>query len=112
MFIGSFFGLQENTAQQVVMAVVGIIAAGGGVRQFLQTAKFGGFLETLKQPNTINYLIGVLTLVGIPQAGEIVPALKDVVDALVTGNWGLVITRGIALLTILFYIFKKKPSAA
>lgn len=111
LFVGSFFGLKEGTAQTVVMSIVGLIGAVGAVRQFLQSAKFGGWKETLSQPNTWNYLASVVALIGLPQAGNLIPALHDLSDALISGNWGLVITRGITLLTIVFYIFVKKPSA-
>lgn len=107
MFVFSFFGGTEDTAQVIVSAGVGLVAAAGAIRQFLPNLKFTGFKAALAAPNTWNYLSGVLVLL-VPQAGELVPALREVYDALILGNWGLVISRGIAFLTILFYIFKKK----
>jgi hypothetical protein len=107
MFVFSFFGGTEDLAQQIVSTAVGVIALFGAVRQFLPSLKFTGFKAALAAPNTWNYLSGVLVLL-VPQAGELVPALREVYDALILGNWGLVISRGIAFLTILFYIFKKK----
>lgn len=109
MVIISLFGGGEDLANRVVITVVGVIATGGAIRQFIQSAKFGGWYQTLVQGNTINYLVSALTLIGLPSLETAVPALKDFIDSIVAGNWGLAISRGVALLTILFYIFMKKP---
>ena len=103
----SFFGGGENVAQSLVTAGVGIVAAFGAFRQFLVGAKWQGFKQTLAEPNTWNYIAGIVLTI-LPQATDLVPALQGVYDALITGNWGLVISRGIALLTIVYYLFIKK----
>lgn len=107
MVVFSFFGGTEGLAQQIVSLGVGVVSLFGTVRQFLPNAKSKGFKDVLGEVNTWNYISGVLTLI-VPRAGELVPALRDLYDALIIGNWGLVITRGVALLTIAFYLFKKK----
>ena len=108
MVILSLFGGGEGLANQIVMSVAGLIAVGFAVRQFVNVAKFGGWYKTLVQGNTLNYLAQVLLLVGIPNIDQIVPPLKDLVDAFVQGNWGLVISRFVSLGTIIFYLFLKK----
>lgn len=110
MFALSFFGGGEDLAQQVVSAVVGVVALFGAVRQFLPNAKFKGVKATLAEANTWNYIAGVVVLI-VPQAGELVPALRELYDALILGNWGLVISRGVALLTMAFYLFRSKPAS-
>lgn len=105
LFFISFFGGTEQLATQVVMSVAGFISALFAVRQFIQSAKFGGWKETLVQGNTLNYLAQVLVLVGIPNIDQIVPPLKELVDAFLQGNWGLAISKGVALVTIIFYLF-------
>lgn len=112
MVIFSLFGGGEDLANRVVMTVVGGIATAGAVRQFIQSAKFGGWMKTLVQGNTINYLFSALTLIGLPNLETAIPALKDFIGSIVEGNWGLAISRGVALLTILFYIFMGKAKAA
>jgi len=107
MVVFSFFGGTEDLAQQIVSLGVGVVALFGAVRQFLPNAKFKGVKEVLGAANTWNYISGVVVLI-LPQAGELVPALRDLYDALILGNWGLVISRGVALLTIAFYLSKKK----
>lgn len=112
MLVFSFFGGNEGLAQQLVSTGVGLIATIGLVRQFLNTAKFQGFKNTLAQANTWNYIGGVVLLI-LPQAGDLIPAVQSVYDALITGNWGLVISRGFTLLTIVFYLVKDNgPKAA
>lgn len=104
----SLFGGGEGLATQVVMSVSGVIAAFFALRQFLSSAKFGGWKETFLQGNTLNYISQVLLLVGVPNIDQIVPPLKDLIDAFVQGNWGLVISRVVSLATIVFYLFIKK----
>ena len=108
MIVISFFGGGESLAQQVVMSVAGVIGAFFAVRQFVQTAKFGGWYQTLVQWNTLNYVAQVLLLVGIPNVDQLIPPLKDLIDAFVQGNWGLIISRFVSLATIIFYLFIKK----
>lgn len=108
LFVGSFFGLPKDTAQTTIMAVVGVVGAFGAARQFMQSAKWGGFIPTLLQPNTLNYLVSVLTLIGIPQADQLTDGLNGLVEAVVAGNWGLFITRLFSFGTIIFYLVRKK----
>lgn len=108
MFGGSFFAAPESVSTQVVMSIVGLIAAVGAVRQFLPNAKFSSIKERLADPNTWNYLAGLVATLGIPNIDQLIPPLHDLSDAFSSGNWGLVITRGITLLTMAFYLFVKK----
>lgn len=109
MLIGSFWGLQEQTAQTIIGVGVAGIAAIGGIRQFLQTAKFGGFLDTLKQANTQNYIVSLLAILGIPQAQTLVDSASKIVDAAQQKNYGLLISTVLSFFTILFYtVIKKK----
>ena len=110
MIVISFFGGGDSLAQQVVMSVAGVIGAFFAVRQFVQTAKFGGWYQTLVQGNTLNYVAQVLLLVGIPNVDQLIPPLKDLIDAFVQGNWGLIISRFVSLATIIFYLFIKKAA--
>lgn len=107
MVVFSFFGGTENYAQQIVSTIVGVIALVGTTRQLLPSFKLQNWKEVLGKTNTWNYLSGVAVLI-LPQATEFIPALRDVYDAMILGNWGLVISRGIALLTIIFYLLKGK----
>lgn len=112
MVILSFFGGgsgAEGIAQTVVTTAFGGISAFFMVRNFLVGAKWNGFKATFADANTWNYIAGVVLTI-LPQATDLVPALHGVYDALITGNWGLVISRGISMLTIIYYLFVKKPT--
>lgn len=108
IFIGSFFGAPESLSTQVVMSMVGLVAAVGAVRQFLPNAKFSSLKDRLKDANTWNYLAGLVATLGIPNIDQLIPPLHDLSDAFMAGNWGLVVSRGVSLLTIAFYLFIKK----
>lgn len=108
ILVGSFFGAPESLAQQTVMAVVGLIAAGGAVRQFLPNAKFDSVKARLSDPNTWNYIVSFAATLGIPKLEELIPPLHELSDALIAGNWGMIVSRGVSLLTIVYYLFVKK----
>lgn len=110
MVILSLFGGSEGLANTVVMSVSGVIAAFFAVRQFVKSAKFGGWYKTLVQGNTLNYLAQVVVLIGIPNVEQLIPPLKDVIDAFTQKNWGRVISGVVSLATIVFYLFVKKPA--
>ena len=115
LFVISFFGGTEELATRVVMSIAGVISAFFAIRQFIQSAKFGGWKETLVQGNTLNYLAQVLVLLGVPNIDQLIPPLKELVDAFIQGNWGLAISKGVAFITIVFYLFfanKTKPVSA
>jgi len=111
IFGGSFIGAPESLSTQVVMSVVGVVAAAGAMRQFLPNLKFDSFKARLKDANTWNYLTGLVATVGIPALGDLIPPLHDLSDAFIAGNWGLVISRGMSFLTIAYFLFIKKPAA-
>lgn len=108
VFILSMFGGNESLASQVVMSVSGLIAAFFAVRQFVNSAKFGGWKEAFVQGNTLNYLAQVLLLVGIPNIDQLIPPAKSLVQGFIDGNWGNVISSLVTLATIVFYLFIKK----
>ncbi len=110
MLLGSFWGLSADTGTAVVSLAVAAVSTFGLVRQFITKAKFVGFLETLRMSNTKTYLATALALLGVPAAGDIVPALGNLLDGLSAQNWGLVFSAGFAIINILINIFKKKAA--
>ena len=70
LFFISFFGGTEELATQVVMSVAGLIAAFFAVRQFIQSAKFGGWKETL--------LSGEFLVTDITGPGEVYIQTKNI----------------------------------
>lgn len=106
----SLFGGSEALASQAVAAVGGVVAAFFAVRQFANSAKFGGWYETLVQGNTLNYIAQVVLLLGIPNVDQLIPPLKDLISGFSEGNWGRVISALVSIATIVFYLFIKKPA--
>lgn len=103
-----FVGGNEGLANQIVMSVTGLLGAFFAVRQFVKSAKFGGWFQTLVQGNTLNYLAQVLLLIGIPNVDQLIPPLKDLTAAFVEANWPRAISALVSLGTIVFYVFLKK----
>ena len=112
MLIGSFWALPIELGRELTLAFTAVIAAFGLFRQWLKTKP--GRLplrEWLKKDaNTWNYLAGVVLTI-LPFAGELVPALRDVVDAIINGQWNLLLTRLITLGTIAYYLFFKREKS-
>ena len=109
LFIGSLWGLQAATANTVVVAIFGLVGAVFAVRSFVVSAKFAGFKTWAKDPNTWSYLSAIVLAI-LPAASDLVPALKDLTDAFISGNWASVITAGLSFLTIVYYRFFKNKS--
>ena len=109
ILIGSFWGMTQDTATQVISAVVGLIGAVGTVRNFVKNAEPKPFLPTLLSANGINYLTAVLVAIS-PQLGDIVPPLKSLIEAIQAGNWGAIVSTLVSLGTIIFYLVRNnKP---
>lgn len=106
LLVGSLWGLENQTATTVVVAIFGVVGAFFSVRNFVVAAKYTGTKTWLSDPNTWSYLTAVVLAI-IPSATDLVPALRDVTDALLSGNWASIITAGLSLLTIIYYRFVK-----
>lgn len=115
LLITSFFGgMSEDLATQIAGVVSGIIGAAYGVRNWYKNAKLVNGKAWIADPNNWTYLSAVVFAI-IPKAGDLVPALRDLIQAVIAGNWGSIITAGVSLLTLVYYIFvkgKMKPGAA
>ena len=105
--MGAFWGLSEDTATSVVTAVTGLISAGALVLQFFKTSKFQSFKDVLSNSNTWAYLV---TVIGsfLPNAGEIVAALRGVSDAAFSKNLGAILTALFTFGVMLYNIVVKK----
>lgn len=109
LLVGSLWGLQEPTATSVVVAIFGLVGAFFTVRNFLVSAKFVGVKTWVTDPNTLSQL-GTVIVALIPTAGPLIPALGDLAKAFVSGNWASIITAGLSLLSIVYYLFIKNNS--
>jgi len=109
LLIGSLWGMNQDGATQIVGAIFGLLAAAMATRSWLVNAKFGGVGKWLKDPNTWAYLTAIIVAV-VPQAADLIPALKNLSDALIAGNWSGILTAGFSILTMVYYLFIKKQA--
>lgn len=107
-------GMSEDQATQIAGLLSGIIGAFAGVRNWLKNAKLTTGKAWIGDPNNWTYLSAVVGVL-LPKAADLVPALQGLANAIVSGNWSSIITTGLGLLTLIYYIFIKgngsKPTA-
>lgn len=110
LFLGTFVGLTEGLAQQIMGTVMAMIATVGAVRIWIKNDfAFKGKENLNKDANMWNYL-GQIFIILVPMGGDVIPALAEVVDALVTKQYNLVISRGLTLLTVIFFLLRNRPT--
>jgi len=106
LLVGSLWGLQEPSATSIVVAIFGIVGAFFTVRNFLVSAKFVGVKAWATSPNTLSLLSAVIGA-AIPAAAPLVPAIGDLAKAFASGNWASIITAGLSLLSLVYFLFIK-----
>lgn len=111
MLIGTGWGLAADVGLEIITAGNALIAAAGLALQYFKNNEFIGWRELVKKDaNTWNYLV---TLLGffVTGADQIIPALAEVVDALVTKQWSVLITKVVTLFTVVYFIFFRGQTA-
>jgi hypothetical protein len=106
-------GMQEELAGQIAVLISGIIGAFGGIRNWFKNIKLTNGKAWITDPNNWTYLSAVV-LATLPQFADFVPPLKDLANAVLSGNWSSIITAGLSVLTMLYYFViknKVKPTA-
>jgi hypothetical protein len=109
MLVGSFWAMPIDLGNELKLAFTAVIAAFGLFRQWLKSKPERLPLREwlAKDANTWNYLAGVVLTVA-PFAVELVPALRDVIDSILTQQWNLLLTRLITLGTIAYYLLFRR----
>ncbi len=107
LFTSVFGAMSPEVAAQIVGAGAGIVGAFSLVRTWVISAKFTTGKAWIADPNNWSYLSAAVAAI-IPAASGIVAPLKGVAEALVSGNWGSVITAVFALFSFIFYTWIKK----
>lgn len=106
-------GMQEELAGQIAVLISGIIGAFGSLRNWLKNVKLATGKSWIGDPNNWAYLSAVVMAV-LPQFADFVPAIKDLANAIISGNWSSIITAGVSLLSLVYYLIIKnkiKPTA-
>jgi len=108
LLVGSLFGgISQDTTGLIVGAGVGVVGAFFAVRNWIVTAKFTTGKAWIAEPNNWAYLTAFITGL-LPQAGALIPPLKSLAEAIVSGNWGAIITGVVALISLAYYTFFQK----
>lgn len=99
-------GMAEDQATQIAGLLSGIVGAFAGVRNWLKTIKLTTAKSWIGDPNNWAYVTAVVSA-AIPKFADFVPAIQDLANAIVSGNWGAIITAGVSLLTLVYYLVLK-----
>ena len=103
-------GMQEELAGQIAVLISGIIGAFGGLRNWFKGIKLTTGKSWIGDPNNWAYLSAVVLAV-LPKFADFVPAVKDLANAIISGNWSSIITAGLSLLTMIYYlVIKNRPN--
>lgn len=110
LFLGSWVALTEDAAGAIIVAVTAVVAAVGAVRLWIKNDfKWVGSKNLNREANMWNYL-GQIVIALFPLAGDLTPALADLVEALITKQWNLVISRVITLITVIIYLIRQSKN--
>lgn len=107
LLLGSLFGLSQDQGTQIAGTIVGVVGVLGVLRDFFKDAKFVGLRAWLSDTNTWAY-IGATVSLFLPQAGALVPALQELSNALLSGNFSKIIVAGLSLITLVYNLFFRK----
>lgn len=99
-------GMSEDQAHQIAGVITGIIGAVAAFRNWLKTVKLTTAKSWIGDPNNWAYVTAVVSAL-IPQFADFVPAIQDLANAIISGNWGAIITAGVSLLTLVYYLLLK-----
>jgi hypothetical protein len=108
LLIASIFGgMTTDTATLIVAAGSGVVGAIFAIRNWIVNAHFSLNKSWVADPNNWAYVAAIVTGF-LPAASGLVPGLRDLVNALIAGNWSAIITGAITLISLVYYTFFKK----
>ena len=107
LLVASFFGgMSEDLATQTAGLIAGAVGVFGGFRNWLKTAGIVKAQSWIGNPNNWAFLTAAVTAI-IPKLADLVPPLQDLALAIVAGKWGAIVTSGVSLLSIIYFMFIK-----
>lgn len=104
LFLGGYGMVSESDVAAVTAAVTGVASAIMLVRQIAKK-KDWSFRNLPESANNWNYLAQLLTMIGVPGAVELIPALQDLLGAILEGNYPAIISAALSLVTLIYYLF-------
>ena len=112
---GLFVGFPEGEARAIVAGLFGLVAAAGAFREKLKGVTVVPWRDWLRSPNTWNYIAAAVTATLPALPVDFFQRLRDLIDALLGGNWQGVVTAVFSIATMLYYIIRgngAKPAAS
>lgn len=110
LFVGSWIGLSEELGTSIYTTLAGTIGLFGALRLWAKNDFHFKGKENLNRSANMWHYLGQMVIVLLPEAGNLVPAIADVVDAVVKKDTSVLLSRGMTLVVVLFYLLKPKPN--
>lgn len=105
LLVSAVFSISGEVTQQGAALLTGAIAFAGLAREAFKSAKFIGWNKFL-DANVWNYFVGAVVVI-LPALEPAMPALKNVIDAIVEKDWGAVLSGVFSLGTVVWYALVK-----
>lgn len=115
LFIAGLWGLNsgefDTAVKGFVMQIYTLIGTGGILRTFIVNAKFNPG-QWLGNKNTYQYLVAILVSIIPNLPADAGDKLYDFVQAVKTGNIGIIISAAVTLAVFIWNVWKSQPGKA
>lgn len=105
---GLFIGFPEGEARDIVGGVFALIGTAGVFREKLKGLTRVSWGDWIKSTNTWNYIAAIIISIAPSLPADLFVRLRELMDAILGGNWQGIITALFSIGTMLYYIFKPK----
>jgi len=102
-----FGGMSGELAAQIGGVISGLIGATFGLRTWIKNAKLTTGKSWIGDPNNWAYLSALIVSI-LPKFADLVPGLQDLAQAIAAKNWGQIVTAGVSILSLVYYLVIKK----
>lgn len=103
---GLFVGFPEGDARNIVGGVFALIASAGALREKLKGAATVNWKDWIRSTNTWNYIGAAVVAIVPALPGDFFLRLRDLIDAILGGNWQGIVTAVFSIATMLYFIIK------
>lgn len=105
---GLFVGFPEGEARNLVGGVFALIGTAGVFREKLKGLARVSWGDWIKSANTWNYIAAIVVSIVPTLPADLFARLRELIDAILGGNWQGIITALFSIGTMLYYIFRPK----
>lgn len=114
VFVAAVLGISDAIAKETMAAIIGLVSLSGLLRKALKSAKFIGWKKFF-DPNTVNYLVGVLVVALPAQAvlfEGVMPSIGKLAQAIASKDYGAAASALFSVITFVFYHLRNKKEQA